>query len=176
MIQIHDNFFEIYIEENEVQDAVQQVAQQINLNYFSKDVLLVCVLNGSFMFTADLMKNLTVRSEVTFVKYKSYEGTESTGEVKEIMGIQVPIKDKEIIIVEDIVDTGQTLSHIYKVLQKHQPKSIKTATLLYKPKAYKGTLPIDYVGKEIPNDFVVGYGLDYDEQGRHLPAIYKLKD
>lgn len=176
MIQIHDKFFETYISENEVQNAVQKVAQEINLQYFSKDILLISVLNGSFMFTSDLMKNLTVRCEVTFVKYKSYEGTSSTGKVKEVLGLQVPIKERDVIIVEDIVDTGNTLAHIYEILEKENPKSIKTATLLFKPKAYQGEHTIDFVGKEIPNDFVVGYGLDYDEHGRHLPEIYKLKE
>lgn len=176
MIQLHDKFFETYISEEEVQNAVRQVAQDINLQYFSKDVLLISVLNGSFMFTSDLMKNLTVRCEVTFVKYKSYEGTESSGTISEVMGLQVPIENRDVIVVEDIVDTGNTLEHIYKILEKENPKSIATASLLYKPDAYKGDRKIDFIGKSIPNDFVVGYGLDYDEQGRHLPEIYKLKE
>jgi hypoxanthine phosphoribosyltransferase len=126
------------------------------------------------MFTADLLKNLNIECEISFLKLSSYSGTESTGTVKKLIGFNENIKGRKIIVLEDIVDTGVTLEQIYTELEKFQPKEIKIATLLYKPEAYKKDIPVDYIGIEIPNDFIVGYGLDYNEIGRNLPDIYTI--
>ncbi|MCB0409620.1 MAG: hypoxanthine phosphoribosyltransferase, partial [Flavobacteriales bacterium] len=134
------------------------------------------VLNGSFMFIGDLMKSIDLNCMISFIKMASYEGTESTGKVNELIGLNEDIEGHDVILIEDIVDTGNTLEKLYQMLQEKKPKSIKIATLLYKPEAYKKPYKIDFVGKEIPNAFVLGYGLDYDGYGRNLSSIYVLKD
>ena len=135
----------------------------------------IVVLNGSFLFAADLLKKLAYDAEVSFIKLQSYEGTKSTGRVTEVMGLHENISNRTVVVLEDIVDTGATLEKIYSILKSKNPKEIKIATLLFKPTAYQKELNIHYIGKEIPNEFVVGYGLDYKELGRTLPQIYKLK-
>ena len=136
----------------------------------------IVVLNGSFFFAADLFKQLNFDAEISFIKLQSYEGTNSTGKVNEVMGLQANISNRMVVVLEDIVDTGITLEKIYSILESKNPKEIQIATLLFKPSAYQKSLDIHYIGKEIPDEFVVGYGLDYKELGRTLPQIYKLKN
>ena len=176
-IQLHDKIFEPYINAERIAQAIKKLA--VELDYYAKDepLVFVSVLKGSFMFTSDLAKEYTKPAFFEFFRLKSYEGTQTSGEVKVIVDVEESlIKDKRVIVLEDIVDTGNTLEKIYEVLEAKNPKSIKIATLFFKPESYKKSLPIDFVGMEIPNDFIVGFGLDYDELGRNLPEIYKLKE
>jgi hypoxanthine phosphoribosyltransferase len=175
-ITVKDLSFKPFISEEELQVAIKKVAQNINKDYKGKTPIFLGVLNGSFMFMGDLMKSINLDCFTSFVKMASYEGTESTGKINELIGLNEDIEGKDIILVEDIVDTGNTLVKLYEILGEKKPKSIKIATLLYKPEAYKKSHKIDYVGKEIPNAFVLGYGLDYDGLGRNLSSIYVLKD
>ena len=134
-------------------------------------------MNGAFLFAADVMRKITIpNAEISLIKLSSYSGTKTTGEVNELIGIGQNIKDRNVIVLEDIIDTGITLERIIALLEKENVATIKVATLLFKPKAYTKEIHIDFIGKSIPNDFVVGYGLDYDEIGRNLPHIYKLKE
>jgi len=174
-ITLHNKTFEVSISENEISDIINSMANQIN-NQSAERPLFIAVLNGSFLFAADIMRKITIPDcEISFIKLASYSGTESTGEVNKLIGINDDIKGRNIIILEDIIDTGITLEKIISLLKQENVNSIKTATLLFKPDAYKKNIDIDFIGKSIPNDFVVGYGLDYDEIGRNLPHIYKLK-
>ena len=139
--------------------------------------LFIAVLNGSFLFTADVMRKITIpNSKLSFIKLSSYEGTKTTGKVERIIGLNQSVKGKNIVILEDIIDTGNTLEKIVSLFKNKAVKSLKVCTLLYKPAAYTKEIPINYIGKSIPNDFVVGYGLDYNEIGRNLRHIYKLKN
>lgn len=175
-IKLHDKTFETYLPESEIQEAVKRLAEEINQDYQGKKPIILSILNGSFIFTADLVRFFNFPLTVEFVRYSSYEGTTSTGTLTKMLGMKSDIRGKDLIIVEDIIDTGFTLHNALKDLQAQEPASIKIASLLVKPKALKHDVPCDYVGFNIPNDFVVGYGLDYDEYGRDLPAIYKLKE
>lgn len=175
-IKLHDKTFETYLPESEIQEAVKRLAEEINNDYQGKKPIILSILNGSFIFTADLVRFFNFPLTVEFVRYSSYEGTTSTGKITKMLGMKSDIKGKDLIIVEDIIDTGFTLHNALKDLRAQEPASIKIASLLVKPKALKHDVPCDYVGFNIPNDFVVGYGLDYDEYGRDLPAIYKLKE
>jgi hypoxanthine phosphoribosyltransferase len=173
-IKIKDLSFKPYISEQELQQSIKIVAQKINHEYQGKSPLFLGVLNGSFMFMGDLMKSIELECLVSFVKLASYEGTESKGTVNQLIGLNESLEGRDVIIVEDIVDTGNTLEKLYQIIEEKNPKSLKIATLLYKPEAYKKDFNIDFVAKEIPNNFVVGYGLDYDGYGRNLPSIYVL--
>jgi hypoxanthine phosphoribosyltransferase len=174
-VQIKDKEFELYIKSDEIQKAITKVAQQIENDYQNKDVIFVGVLNGAFMFVSDLLKNIKFDCEISFIKVASYQGTTSTGKVHELIGLVNDIKNKHVIILEDIVDTGLTLNKIYSLIDHDDPSSLEVATLLYKPSAFNGKHPPKYVGIEIPNQFIVGYGLDYLELGRNTEDIYKLK-
>lgn len=171
-IKVHDKYFEIAIYHEEIRAAVRKVAVQINSDLKGTVPVFVCILNGSFMFASDLLKYIELPCEVTFVKMASYEGTSTTGNVKELIGFNEDLKGRTIIIVEDIVDSGNTMEKIIMRLKEMQVDDVKIATLLYKPDAYKKDIPLDYVGLEIPNDFILGYGLDYDGHGRNLRDIY----
>ena len=175
-IRLHDKTFEIYLQKSEIQTTVRRMAEEINKDYQGKKPIILSILNGAFIFTADLVRFFNFPLTVEFVRYSSYEGTSSTGKITKMLGMKSDIKGKDLIIVEDIIDTGFTLHNALKDLWAQEPLSIKIASLLVKPKALKHDVPCDYVGFNIPNDFVVGYGLDYDEYGRDLPAIYKLKE
>lgn len=175
-IKILDKTFIPYISKEELFDAINKIAAEINKAYENKNPLFIGVLNGSFMFCSDLMKAITIKSSISFVKMASYEGTTSTGKVQEIVGLSEAIENRHVIILEDIVDTGNTLEKLIQLFQSKKTASLKIATLLYKPEAYKKPYPIDYIGIEIPNKFVVGYGLDYDGYGRNLDSIYVLKE
>ncbi|MDI3525898.1 MAG: hypoxanthine phosphoribosyltransferase [Tenuifilum sp.] len=175
-VKLKDKEFRLSYPESEIQADIEAVAKKINNDFASsKEIpLFISVLNGSFMFTADLLKRITIDCEVSFIRLASYQGTSSTGVVNEILGLSENVKNRTLIVVEDIVDTGVTLSKLYKELNKLNPKEIRVATLLFKPEAYKGDIKIDYIGRSIPNDFIVGYGLDYDGLGRNLPDIYTV--
>ncbi|MEA2106320.1 MAG: hypoxanthine phosphoribosyltransferase [Bacteroidota bacterium] len=175
-IKLKDKFFEVSIPSEKIQQSVTKVAQKINQDYKDKNVpLFISILNGSFMFTADLLKQIDFNCEITFLKLSSYHGTTTTGNVKQLIGINEKISGRDIIVLEDIVDTGITLEQIVKELNKFGANRVKITTLLLKPEAYDKDIAIDYVGMEIPNDFIIGYGLDYDGLGRNLPDIYTLK-
>ncbi|MGD1846445.1 MAG: hypoxanthine phosphoribosyltransferase [Salibacteraceae bacterium] len=174
MISLHGKNFEPSIPHDTIQEKIAAVAERINRDFEGQTPLFLSVLNGAFMFTSDLMKNITLTCEVSFVKVASYEGTESTGTVKEMIGVQQDLKGRSVIVIEDIVDSGSTLATIFEILTREGVADIKVATLLFKPEAYQKSFPVDYVGIEIPNDFVVGFGLDYDGLGRNLKDIYSL--
>lgn len=174
MIQILDKTFEPYISSDDIQKYIGKVAEKIDADYRDKDPLMLGILNGSFMFASDLMKTLTIDPEISFIKLASYEGTTSTGQVEELIGINENIEGRHVIIIEDIVDTGNTLEKIIKLLEAKKSASVEIATLLYKPEAYTKNHDVKYVGTEIPNKFVVGYGLDYDGKGRSLEEIYQI--
>lgn len=175
-IKIKDKEFQLFISQQEIESAIDKIAVKISEDLAGKDPLFVCVLNGSFMFASELMKRVHIPSEVTFVKVSSYQGAQSTGVVKEVLGLQEDIKGRTIVIVEDIIDTGYTMEMMLKQLSEKEPAEIKVSTLLLKPKALKVDLQIDYAAMEIPSDFIVGYGLDYDGYGRNYPNIYKIKE
>lgn len=175
MLQLADKTFEIFIKSEEIQAEIASLAKRLEADYAGKDVVFVAVLNGAFMFAADLMKQFSLPSEITFVKVSSYSGMHSSGRVDEVIGLTTDIKDKHVVIVEDIVDTGITMEKMFSLLAMHKPASIEIATLLYKPEAFKGKHTPAYIGFSIPNKFVVGYGLDYNELGRNTQHIYQLK-
>lgn len=174
VIQIKDKRFKTFIPEEQIMKEVARVADEINRDLSGTNPLFISVLNGSFMFTADLMKHLTMPCEVSFVKLASYEGTSSTGKVKELVGLSDDITGRTVVIVEDIVDTGLTMKQLVETLRARGPKDIKIATLLVKPDKLKVELDINYVAMNIPNDFIVGYGLDYDGLGRNYRDIYTV--
>ena len=173
-IKVKDKEFAIFIESARILASVERVAQRINMDYEGKNPLFLVVLNGAFMFAADLFKKVTIDCEISFVKLSSYSGTASTENVKHLIGINQELKGRNIVVVEDIVDTGITIEHMMEELKKFEPADVKIATLLMKPDKYKKGYAIDYVAIEIPNDFIVGYGLDYDGFARNLPDIYKI--
>jgi hypoxanthine phosphoribosyltransferase len=173
-VQILDKKFRVSIPEKDIQETVKKMAAQINSDLAGKDVIFLGILNGSFMFAGDLFKHISIPAQITFLKLASYQGTTSSGKVKRLIGINENIENKTVIILEDIVDTGNTLESIIKQLKGYEPAEIKIATLIFKPDAYKKDLPIDYAGFNIGNDFIVGYGLDYDGYGRNLSDIYTI--
>jgi hypoxanthine phosphoribosyltransferase len=175
VITVRDKQFELFIEQEIIEEEIKRVAGQINSDLKGKDPLFLAVLNGAFMFTGELMKEVTIPSEITFVRLASYQGTSTTNRVKEVLGLNESIEGRCVVIVEDIVDSGNTMVALKKELEKYNPREVKVATLLFKPEALRQKLHIDYVALEIPNDFIVGYGLDYDGYGRNLKDIYKVK-
>ncbi|MCL2597296.1 MAG: hypoxanthine phosphoribosyltransferase [Paludibacter sp.] len=173
-ITIKDKSFRLSISENEVIQAVINVAKKMNEGLKNVDPLFICVLNGAFMFAADLMKYINFPCEITFIKLSSYQGLYSTGEVKEIIGLNESVIGRNVVIIEDIVDTGVTMERILESLSSKGVQSVKIATFLQKPDAMTRKITVDYVGIKIPNDFIVGYGLDYNGYGRNLRAIYTV--
>ena len=175
-IILNNKTFEVSISDTEISAIVDTIANNINATRI-KDPIFIAVMNGAFLFAADVMRKITIpNAEISLIKLSSYSGTKTTGEVNELIGIGQNIKGRNVIVLEDIIDTGITLERIIALLEKENVATIKVATLLFKPKAYTKDIHIDFIGKSIPNDFVVGYGLDYDEIGRNLPHIYKLKE
>ncbi len=174
MIQVHDKQFKPYIDETTLQERIEALAQQLNHDYKGKRPLFIAILNGSFMFAADLFKRMTIDVELCFIKLASYKGTKSTGNVVTAIGMDVEVYGREVVIIEDIVDTGKTLTEFLPQLEHQQPASLSIVSLLHKPDATVFPIDIKYLGFSIPNKFVVGYGLDYDGLGRNLPAIYQL--
>ncbi len=174
-VKIRDKEFELFISEAEILKSIDRIAEQMNKDLEGKNPLFVCILNGSFMFASELMKRVNIPSEISFVRMASYQGTQSTGKIKEIYGLEENISGRTVVIIEDIVDTGHTMSLILEQLTGENPEEIKIATLLFKPDALKTDVKLDYVALEIPSDFIVGFGLDYDGYGRNLADIYKIK-
>lgn len=174
VIKVHDKSFETYLSEEVILQRIKEIAADINVDYAGKRPLFIAILNGSFMFASDLFKHLNIESEVCFIKLASYKGMKSSGNVVTSIGLEDDLFGKEVIIVEDIVDTGKTLHNFLPKLMHQQPKSMKIVTLLHKSEATEYPLELDYVGFDIPNKFVVGYGLDYDGLGRNLKEIYQL--
>ena len=170
-----DKTFEPFIPEEKILQEVHRVAQEINHDYVHLNPLFLVVLNGAFVFAADLLKNITVPSEITFIKVKSYEGIQSKGQVSNLIGLEMPVGDRHVVVLEDIVDSGHTIQHLLNMLQEQHPASVHTATLLFKPQSLQTDVQVKYVGFKIPPQFVVGYGLDYNGQGRNLRDIYRLK-
>lgn len=175
-IQLGDKTFVPYLTEDKIHSAVRKVAGMINADLAGKKPLFIVVLNGSFLFAADLVREFSTECEVSFMKLASYHGTQSSGSIKELVGLNESIEGRHIVVVEDIVDTGNTIVHISEQLKLKNPASVRIATLLFKPEAYKKDILIDYKGIEIPNDFIVGYGLDYDGLGRNLRDIYVISN
>lgn len=175
-IRIHDKEFVPSIPSEEILEQVRRVANEINRDYEGQQPLFLVVLNGSFIFAADLMREITLPADVSFVKLASYQGTASSGTVREVIGLNTDITGRPIIIVEDIVESGLTMAHMIATLKKQNPKSVDICTLLLKPEKLEVKLDIKYVAMEIPNDFIVGYGLDYNELGRNLKDIYTIKE
>lgn len=173
-IQIKDKSFTTFITEDKILKEVSRVADEINRDLAGTEPLFLSVLNGSFMFTADLMKRINIPCEISFVKLASYQGTSSTGKIKELVGLNENIEGRTVVIVEDIIDTGFTMKGLVETLRSKNPKDIRIATLLVKPDKLQVKLDIDYVAMNIPNDFIVGYGLDYDGKGRNYRDIYTV--
>ncbi len=174
MIRIKDKDFEISIRRDEIEEKISALAEKLNKDYEDKCPLLVVILNGAFVFAADLVRHLTFEHEIQFAKFSSYEGMNTTGKVKELIGLNIDITDKDIIIVEDIVDTGITMSNVLPKFREKGARSVEIATLLMKPEKLTVDLDVKYCAMEIPNEFIVGYGLDYDGLGRQYADIYTV--
>ncbi|MFZ4106746.1 hypoxanthine phosphoribosyltransferase [Flavobacterium sp.] len=176
MIHLHDKSFEPFISSEEIDFAISNMAKQMDDDFFDEIPVFVGILNGSFMVLSDLMKHYRGMCEVSFMKLTSYEGTQSTKAVKQLIGINENLEGRTVIIVEDIVDTGNTIEELKAIFKEKKVKHLKIATLFFKPEAYKKDIKIDYIGIRIPNKFIVGYGLDYDGLGRNLPDVYQLAE
>lgn len=175
VITIRDKQFDLFIGEEVIEQGIKRVAERMNAELAGKNPIFLAVLNGAFMFAGELMKEVSIPSEITFVRLASYQGTVTTNRVQEVLGLNESIRGRTVVIVEDIVDSGNTMVSLLKELEKHEPEEIKIATLLFKPAALKQKLHLDYVALEIPDNFIVGYGLDYDGYGRNLKDIYKVQ-
>jgi hypoxanthine phosphoribosyltransferase len=173
-IQVKDKEFELFITSETIDKAVSELARKLNTDLKGKNPIFLVVLNGAFIFASDLIKKVTVDCEVSFVKLSSYEGTRSTSMVKELLGLNEVIKGRNIVVIEDIIDTGNTMSGMIQKLREMEAGDVKIVTFLFKPEAFTRDFKIDYIGMEIPIKFIVGYGLDYDGYGRNLPDIYKI--
>ncbi len=171
---IQDKQFEVLLDASEIQRRIEELGKQISNDYATNPPLFIGVLNGVFMFAAELFKNLTIQAEISFVKISSYSNTTSTGEVKQLLGLNEPIFKRDIIILEDIVDSGKTMIKLVEMIKDLGPKSLQIASLLFKPDALNHNIDVKYVGFEIPDKFVVGYGLDYNGIGRHYKDIYQI--
>jgi hypoxanthine phosphoribosyltransferase len=174
IIQVKDKQFKLFLSEEQILKEVSRVASEINRDFDGKEPLFLSILNGSFMFASDLMKSITIPCKISFVKMASYEGTSSLGIIKEVIGLVESIKDRHVIILEDIVDTGLTMKQTVEALGLRQPASLSICTLLCKPGKLQVELDLKYVAKNIPDDFIVGYGLDYDGYGRNSRDIYSI--
>ena len=173
-IKVLDKEFKMCIPSETIQKAVEDVAEKMNHDLKGKNVIFLGILNGAFMFAADLFKHIDIECQISFLKLTSYQGTSSTGKLKRLIGLNEDIQHHTVVILEDIIDTGITIESIIKQLKGYEPKEIKIATLLFKPDSYNKQYKIDYVGIEIPNDFIIGYGLDYDGYARNLKDLYVL--
>jgi len=174
-VKLDDREFDLFIPYAQIKSAIKAIATKINSELEGEDVLFICILNGSFMFSAELLQEITIEnSEITFLKLSSYEGTDTTGNIKELIGLNEPVEGRTLVVLEDIIDTGITIVEVMEMLKSHNPKDVKIATMLLKPEKFGNKMPIDYVGIEIGNDFIVGFGLDYNRKGRNLKDIYKV--
>ena len=173
-IQVHDRIFEKSIDFQEINAAIDRIAASLNRDFISDTPLFLAILNGSFMFAADLLKKIEFPCEISFLKIASYSGTSSTEAVRRLIGIDEELTGRTVVIIEDIIDTGLTLEHVIGHLREMGAKEVRIASLLFKPDAFRGDYPVDYLGMEIPNEFIVGYGLDYNKHGRNFKDIYKI--
>ncbi|WP_396603105.1 adenylate kinase [Algibacter sp. R77976] len=176
MIKLHDKYFKPFVSAKEIDDALQRLANEIAEDVGDEIPVFIGILNGSFMLTSDFVKKYPKTCEVTFIKLASYEGLKSTEDIQRLIGITQDLTDRTVIILEDIIDTGNTLQEVHRIFKNEKVKSLKIATLFYKPEAYKKDFKLHYVGIEIPDKFIVGYGLDYDGLGRNLPEVYQIKE
>ncbi len=175
-IQVHDKTFVPYISQESIEQKVKELAAEINRDYENKKPLFIAILNGSFIFAADLFKSVHIQAEICFIKLASYKGTKSSGQVVTAIGLDIDIKDRHVIIVEDIIDTGRTLHYFLPQIINQQPASLKICVLLHKAEATEYPVKIDYLGFTIPDKFVVGYGLDFDGYGRNIKEIYQAEE
>jgi hypoxanthine phosphoribosyltransferase len=174
-VKIHDKNFQLFIPNEKIRATVEKMAERMNNDLAGKNPLFLCILNGSFMFAAELFKRIDlVETEISFVKLASYNGDKTTGEIKQLIGLNEKIEGRTVVVLEDIVDSGLTIENIQEQLNQLNPREVLIATLLLKPDALKKQVQLDYIGMEIPNDFIVGYGLDYDGHGRNLIDIYSV--
>ncbi|MBD0725573.1 hypoxanthine phosphoribosyltransferase [Flavobacterium sp. L1I52] len=176
MVQLHDKQFVPFISAEEIDFAIQKMVAQIEDDFADEIPVFIGVLNGSFMVVSDFVKKYSKPCEVSFLKMASYNGLTSTNEVKELIGLNQDLTGRSVVVIEDIIDTGHTIVELKTLIKKQNPKHFKIATLFFKPDAYKKDVKIDYIGIQIPNKFIVGFGLDYDGLGRNLPEVYQLKD
>tara|TARA_B100001173_G_scaffold186767_1_gene161185 strand:- start:988 stop:1524 length:537 start_codon:yes stop_codon:yes gene_type:complete len=174
-VRLKDKSFQLFIDSKELNDSIESLSNKINQDYSDREPIFLCVLNGAFVFAAELIKRFNHECQVSFVKLSSYQGVQSSGTINSLIGLNEDIKGKDVIIVEDIVDTGQTIANIVENILNKNPRSIEVATLLYKPKSYQKQIPIKYRAIEIGNDFIVGFGLDYNGLGRNLEEIYIIE-
>jgi hypoxanthine phosphoribosyltransferase len=174
-IQLKDKTFELFIPEKVIRKEIRRVAKDIVRDMKEKNPLFICVLNGAFMFASDMIKGMNISCDIGFIRVRSYEGIHSSGLIKEVQGFVDTVENRHVVIVEDIIDTGHTISYLVNKLQTENPASVKIACMLFKPNALETDIKPDYCALEIPNDFIVGYGLDYDGLGRNLKNIYKIK-
>jgi hypoxanthine phosphoribosyltransferase len=175
LLKVHDKHFKPYISAEQINEQVKRVAFEINNDYEGKRPLFIAILNGAFMFASDLFKEITIEAEICFIKLASYKGVTSKGQVVTAIGLDVDIVGREVIVIEDIIDTGKTLSHFLPQLKYHHPASLRIAALLLKPDAMIHDIKINYLGFKVPNNFLVGYGLDYDGLGRNIKELYQLQ-
>ena len=176
-IKVHDKYFKMYMTNQQIEESIQKVADSINKDLKDVDTpIFLSVLNGSFMFTASLMQKIEFQCDIVFIKLASYEGTESSGNVKQIMGLTKSVEGRTVVVVEDIVDTGGTVEELSKILKEAGAADVKICTLMYKPGSYSKDIPIDYAANSIPNDFILGFGLDYDQLGRQYKDIYVIDE
>lgn len=175
-VKIKDRKFSFFLSAKQIQDTVKQIAEQMNNDLAGKDVVFVVVLNGAFVFAADLLRWIEFQVQVSFIKISSYEGVSSSGKVKTILDLNEEIRGRHVVLIEDIVDTGLSLQSILNQLEKKEPGKVQIASLFFKPDSFRGNTELDYIGFRIPNRFVVGYGLDYMGYGRNLTGLYALED
>jgi hypoxanthine phosphoribosyltransferase len=175
-IQVHDRFFRLLIGKGEIDAVVSRLAMHIDRDYSGKDLLVVGVLNGAFIFASDLVRKLATPCEISFVKYASYHGMSSSGRPEALIGLNESLRERHVLIVEDIIDTGTTMAALLREIEKLEPASLRVACFCFKEKAFRESFPIDYCGLHIPDLFVVGYGLDYNGRGRNLPDLYQLDE
>jgi hypoxanthine phosphoribosyltransferase len=176
-VAIHDKEFELFITYEKIRSIVEEMAEKMNNDFKDKNPLFLCILNGSFMFAAEVFKRISLLdAEISFIKLASYSGTKTTGEVKQLIGLNEDLSGRTVIVLEDIVDSGITIANTIEQIKAKNPAEVKIATLLLKPEALQVKVQLDYIGIEIPNDFIVGYGLDYNGRGRNLIDIYKVTE
>ncbi len=175
-MKIKDKEFKTFISESEIQQIVNRLASEVSRDYANGDLVACPILTGAFMFASDLVRRLTIPCEVSFVRYASYSGMSSTGQVKCMLPFPPEIEGRDVLIVEDVIDSGFSMKHMLQAVWALHPRSVKICALFYKPAAFKGDYKVDYIGREIGNEFIVGYGLDYDEQGRTLPEVLVVDD
>lgn len=175
-INIKDKTFQKYISNDEIALIVKSLSDKINKDYAQKEISFLIVLNGAFMFASDLLKQIEGNHKLSFIKFSSYQGLSSTNKVRELIGVDEDLKGRNVIIIEDIVDTGNTMESLIETVNSHSPSSLEICTFMFKPEAFKKNFKIKYIGREISNEFIIGYGFDFDGYGRNLKDIYQLKD